>query len=146
MKIYIGSDHGGFTLKSQLIDYLGQHFPAYVVEDCGTDSSDSVDYPIFGKMVAQQVVSDPTSLGIIVCGSGIGISIAANKIKGARAALCNSVELATLARQHNGANILAMGERTKFIDEPTAIVKTFLETSIDLSERHERRRALLDSL
>ncbi len=145
-KIYIGSDHGGFELKETMKDYLAENYKNYKVVDCGPDSDESVDYPVFGKKVARSVVEDAGSLGIVICGSGIGISMAANKVKGARAALCNSKELARLARQHNGANILAMGERTMFIDDPEVIVSTFLNTDIDRAERHERRRSLLDEM
>lgn len=143
-KIYIGSDHGGFELKATIKDFLAEKFEDYEIIDCGPDDDESVDYPLFGQKVAESVVGDEGSLGIVICGSGIGISIAANKVKGARAALCNSKELAILARQHNGANILAMGERTMFNDDPEVIVETFLNTEIDTAERHERRRRQLD--
>lgn len=109
----------------------------------GCDSEDSCDYPEFGRAVAQAVVGDEGSLGIVLCGSGLGISMAANRVPGARAALANSVELAELGRQHNGANILALGARTQFMDDVMDIVDTFLKTEVDESERHERRRGQL---
>ena len=88
-------------------------------------------------------MADEGSLGIVLCGSGLGISMAANRVAGARAALANSVELARLGREHNGANVLALGARTQFMDDPIDIVKTFLSTDIDTAERHERRRSQL---
>jgi ribose 5-phosphate isomerase B len=95
-------------------------------------------------MVALAVTGDPESLGIVICGSGVGISIAVNRFEGARAVLANSTELARLGREHNGANVLAMGERTQFIDEPLEILETFLSTDVDRGERHVRRREQLD--
>ena len=141
MKIYLGSDHGGYGLKQTLKEYLENN--DYSVEDLGCDTEDSCDYPQFGRAVAEAVTADAGSLGIVLCGSGLGISMAANRVPGARAALANSMELAKLGRQHNGANILALGARTQFMDDPLDIVKTFLQTEVDLSERHERRRAQL---
>ncbi len=143
-KIYIGSDHGGFELKAKVKDYLTSE--SYEVEDLGCESSDSCDYPNFGKAVGEAVVGNEGSLGIVICGSGIGVSIAVNKVQGVRCALANSNELARLGREHNGANILAMGERTQFIDDPLEIVNSFLNTNIDQGERHERRRKLLDDM
>lgn len=145
-KIFIGSDHGGFELKKTIVDFLAEDFSEYEVVDLGPDTSEAVDYPIFGAKVGDATVADPESLGIVICGSGIGISIAANKVKGVRAALCNSVELAALARQHNGANVLAMGERTMFSDDPEAIVTTFLTTEVDTADRHANRRELLNEM
>lgn len=145
-KIFIGSDHGGFELKQTIIDYLKDTFEEYEVKDLGPDTPDSVDYPLFGTKVGESVMGEEGSLGIVICGSGIGISIAANKVKGIRAALCNSVELSKLARQHNGANVLAMGERTMFTDDPEEIVKTFLTTEVNQAERHAKRRGLLDEM
>ena len=92
------------------------------------------------------MLDDEGSLGIAICGSGIGISMAANKVHGARAALCYSAEAAQLARQHNGAQILCLGARTESLDDPIEIVEAFLEAEIDMSERHERRRVQLDEM
>lgn len=144
MKIFLGSDHGGFGLKQKVKSYLISQ--GYEIEDLGCDSTDSVDYPQFGKAVGEAVVHNDGTVGIVICGSGIGISIAANKVQGVRAALANSTELARLGREHNGANVLAMGERTQFIDDPLEIVETFLNTSIDTSDRHERRRCQLNNV
>ena len=144
MKIYLASDHGGFELKRQIEEFLLEK--DYLVADLGCTGTDSCDYPVFGQTIAEEVLDDEGSLGIAVCGSGIGISMAANKVHGARAALCYSVESAKLARQHNGAQILCLGERTESIDEPIEIVEMFLETDIDMSERHARRRSQLDEM
>lgn len=143
MKIYLGSDHGGFGLKQEIIDYLEDK--GHDVEDVGCVTDESCDYPFFGAEVARRVVGNDGSLGIAVCGSGLGVSMAANKIKGARAAHANSVELAELARRHNGANILSLGARTKFFDPWEQIIDTFLETAPE-EGRHERRRGQLDEL
>jgi len=145
MKIYIGSDHGGFVLKQKIKTFLSTKGD-YEVVDLGPESAESVDYPAFGSKVGELTVQDPTSLGIVICGSGVGIGIAANKVKGVRCATCNSVELARLGREHNGANVLSMGERTQFIDTPEEIVETFLNTAVDAGERHERRRELLNEM
>jgi len=144
MKIYLASDHGGFELKQQIEEFLLEK--DYLVADLGCTGTESCDYPVFGQTLAEEVVDDAGSLGIAVCGSGIGISIAANKVHGARAALCYSAEAAKLAREHNGAQILCLGERTESLDDPMEIVETFLETELDLGERHERRRAQLDEM
>ena len=141
-KIYFGSDHGGFQLKQKVKDFLGKK-GGYEVVDLGCDNTESCDYPKFGQAVAQAVMADTKSLGMVFCGSGVGISIAANRVKGVRCVLANSKEIAKLGRLHNGANILSLGERTPFIDDPLEIVETFLTTEVDLSDRHVRRRNLL---
>ncbi len=143
-KIFLGSDHGGYELKQKVRDHLLMQ--DYEVIDEGCDSPESCDYPEFGAKVGKEVMAHEGSLGIVICGSGIGISIAANKVRGIRCALANSTELARLGREHNGANILAMGERTQFIDDPMEIVDTFLNTKVDIGERHERRRGILDKI
>jgi ribose 5-phosphate isomerase B len=143
MKIYLGSDHGGFVLKQKIEDYLSGK--GHEVVDVGCKTEESCDYPFFGAEVARKVVGDGGSLGISVCGSGLGISMAANKVKGARAAHVNSVELAELSRRHNGANILSLGERTKFFDPWEKIIDTFIETAPE-EGRHERRRDQLNEL
>jgi ribose 5-phosphate isomerase B len=142
-KIYIGSDHGGFELKQKVKEYLSENFAGIEVEDLGCDSTESVDYPQFGRAVGEAVLADKNSRGIVICGSGVGIGIAANKVRGIRCVLANTVELAKLGRQHNGAQVLSMGGRTQFFDPWQEIVKTFLTTDVDLAERHERRRCQL---
>jgi ribose 5-phosphate isomerase B len=142
--IFFGSDHGGYELKNKIITHVQINYPEIKITDLGCNSSESCDYPTFGKTVAQSTTNQKNSLGIITCGSGVGISIAANRVQGARTVLANSTEIAQLGRQHNGANILSLGARTKFIDPWQDIVDTFLTTEVDTSERHERRRKLLD--
>ncbi len=145
MKLFIGSDHGGYLLKQKVKTFLADKFSNWEITDVGCDSAESCDYPIFGREVAESVLKTPDSRGIVICGSGVGISIAANRVQGIRTVLANSVELATLGRQHNGAQILAMGERTQFIDQPEDIVTAFMNTEVDRGERHEKRRGLLDN-
>jgi len=145
MKVFLSSDHGGYHLRKRIREYL-EAAEGYEVEDLGCKSEESCDYPAFGKMLGESVVQNPETLGIIICGSGVGVSIAANKVHGVRAVLANSVELATLGRQHNGANVLALGERTQAMDDPLQIVDAFLQTAPDMTERHERRRTQLDRM
>jgi len=134
--LYIGSDHGGFKLKGSIIEYLKEK--NIDTEDCGAYSEDSVDYPDFAKAVAEKVLSDEGSLGIVICGTGIGISIAANKVNGIRAALCTNEAMAKLARQHNNANILAFGERIVGLELAKSIVDAFLHYGFE-GGRHARR-------
>ena len=145
MKLYIGNDHAGWKLKMRIIAFLQSSFTQFAIEDLGTNSHDiSVDYPDYGIAVAKQVVQNQ-GMGILICGSGIGISIAANRIKGARAALCTNPLMAQLAREHNDANILVMGER--IISEKIALqcVQTFLTTEF-AGGRHEVRIAKIDHI
>ncbi len=144
MIIALAADHGGFELKNKIREYLGKHSDFKVV-DLGTDSPESVDYPIYGKACAEAVASGKASLGIVCCGSGIGISIAANKVKGIRCALCTTVEHAELSKKHNNANILALGGR--ITDEKLAleIVDKWLYTEFE-GGRHKRRTDMLDEM
>jgi ribose 5-phosphate isomerase B len=136
MKIVVAADHGGFELKNIIKKYLVEH--NYEVLDLGTNTSNSVDYPDYGIKAGEEVMKGNAEKGIVVCGSGIGICIAANKVKGIRAALCHSIEYAKLSRQHNNANILSLGGR--FLDEEEAIkiVETWLTTEFE-GDRHEKR-------
>ncbi|MCK5023688.1 MAG: ribose 5-phosphate isomerase B [Candidatus Aenigmarchaeota archaeon] len=136
MKIAIGSDHAGFELKEKIKEFLDKE--GYKFDDMGPDSAESVDYPDYAKKVAESVLGGH-EFGILICGSGIGMSMAANKFPGVRAALCLSPELAKAGREHNNANVLCLGAR--FIDEKTALstVKTFLKTEFTKEERHVRR-------
>ena len=109
MSLYIGSDHAGFEMKTALLEYLKKH--GYDCEDKGTFSADSVDYPDYGADLARRVAAGEFERGILICGSGIGISIAANKVHGIRAALCHNAYTAEMARRHNDANVIAMGAR-----------------------------------
>ncbi len=136
LPIAIGGDHAGFTYKEQLKAYLVQK--GFQVEDKGTHSTDSTDYPDYAHPVADMVEKGQAGLGILICGSGNGVCMTANKHKGIRAALCWNEELAILSRQHNNANILCLPER--FIDFITAqkMVELFIETPFE-GGRHERR-------
>ncbi|MCX5779684.1 MAG: ribose 5-phosphate isomerase B [Firmicutes bacterium] len=135
MEIAVGSDHAGVLLKKQLVALL--YTQGYKVVDCGTENEEPVDYPDVAEKVALEVLARKIP-GILVCGTGIGVSIAANKIPGIRAALCHDLFTAQLARQHNDANIVAIGARITGPGLAEAIVKTFLQTSF-LAGRHQGR-------
>lgn len=136
MTIAVGADHAGFTYKEALKAMLIE--AGHTVHDVGTYDTTSVDYPTYGVAAARLVADGTARFGVIVCGSGIGISIAANKVNGIRAANCTSVTMAQLARQHNDANVVAVGERLVSLDEAKAIVTTFLATDFE-GGRHQRR-------
>lgn len=140
--IGLGCDHGGLELKKVVMDYLDSKNIEY--KDFGTYTSESCDYPVYGKAVARAVASGECDKGIIICGTGIGISIAANKVKGIRAALCHDVFSARATREHNDANILAMGARVIGPGLALEIVKTFLETDFSNEERHIRRIKMIE--
>ena len=135
-RVVIGSDHAGFLVK----EIIRKHLEAagYAVDDQGTSSEDSVDYPDYGRAVGVRVASRQADVGIAVCGSGIGISIAANKVPGIRAALAHDVNTARLAREHNDANVLALGARIVTPEAALEMVQTFLTTAY-LGGRHQRR-------
>jgi ribose 5-phosphate isomerase B len=134
--IGIGSDHGGFYLKAEIIKFLTQN--GYEVKDFGTCSNESVDYPDFGQAVAEAVSKGECDKGIVICGTGIGISIAANKVKGIRAALCTDSYMAKMSREHNDSNILALGERVLGLGAALDIVETWLDTKY-VGGRHQLR-------
>lgn len=136
MKISVGSDHAGFLLKSRLVELLTSQ--GYEVDDHGTFSEESVDYPDFAKEVASDVGSGKASRGLLVCGSGVGMSIAANKVHGVRAANVATPEEAEVSRRHNDANILCLGERFIAPELADEILKTWLKTGFD-GGRHLRR-------
>lgn len=135
--IAIGSDHGGFELKQEIKAYLEKNGLEY--KDFGCYEPKSVDYPEIGRAVAEAIVSGECERGILICGTGIGISIAANKVKGIRAALCTDCFMAEATRQHNDANILALGGRVVGVGLALKIVDTFLNTEFSHDERHQRR-------
>ncbi len=139
MKISIGSDHAGFELKQKIIN----KYSSFKFDDCGTFSNKSVDYPDFGHKVANSVLKGDVDYGIIVCGSGIGISIAANRNKGIRAALCTSVEHAELSRLHNDANVLALGARLTKEQDIYSIIDIFFSTNFE-GGRHSDRIKKID--
>ncbi len=143
MKIAVASDHGGVALKEIVKKHLQER--GYEVLDLGTDSTESVDYPVYGKACGEAVAGGKADLGVVVCGTGIGISIAANKVKGVRCGLCTSVEMAKLTKQHNNANILALGGRTTAPDLALEITDAWLDTEFE-GGRHERRTNMLDEM
>ncbi len=140
--IALGSDHGGFALKQEVIKHLEKRGLEY--KDFGTYTEDSCDYPIYGKAVAHAVADGECEKGIIICGTGIGISITANKVPGIRAALCGDCFSAEATRLHNDANILAMGARVVGPGLALKIVDTFLDTPFSNDERHVRRINLIE--
>ena len=140
--IAVGCDHGGFELKEEIIKHLKERNIEY--KDFGCYDTSSVDYPEYAKLVANSVVSGECEKGILVCGTGIGISIAANKVKGIRAALCTDCFMAEATRQHNDANVLALGGRVVGAGLALKIVDTFLDTEFSNDERHIRRIAQIE--
>ena len=136
MKIAMGSDHGGFALKQHLKTYLENK--GCLVEDCGTDSTQSCDYPDFGRLAAEAVASGRCERGIVICTTGIGISISANKVRGIRCALCSEPLSAEMTRRHNDANMLALGGGMIGPNMAERIVDVFLFTAFE-GGRHQRR-------
>jgi ribose 5-phosphate isomerase B len=141
MKYFIGTDHAGFEVKPFVIEYLKNK--GYEVEDLGTYSTESVDYPDYAHKVAEAVLANPGSMGILICGSGIGMSLAANKHKGIRAALCHDHYTASMARKHNDANILCFGARIVGLGEIESILDGWLNSEFE-GGRHERRVKKID--
>lgn len=141
--IAIGSDHGGYALKQAIMKHLEKKGLEY--KDYGTYTEDSCDYPIYGEAVARAVSAGECERGIVICGTGIGISLAANKVKGVRAALCGDCYSAEFTRLHNDANILALGARVVGEGLALKIVDTFLETGFE-GGRHARRVALISEI
>ncbi len=140
--IAIGSDHGGFELKQEIMAHLEKRGLEY--KDFGTYTPESCDYPVYGKAVAHAVASGACDRGIVICGTGIGISITANKIPGIRAALCTDCFCAEATRLHNDANILALGGRVVGPGLALKIVDTFLDTPFSGDERHKRRISMIE--
>ena len=143
MKISIGSDHGGFALKERIKKYLEDK--GHEVVDVGTGSTDSCDYPVFGEAAARQVASGACERGIVICTTGIGISMAANKVRGVRCALCSEPYSAEMTRRHNNANMLAMGAAMIGPMMAERIVDVFLSTEFE-GGRHQRRVSLVDAI
>lgn len=140
--IAIGSDHGGYDLKVKIIRFLEDNKIAY--QDYGCGSKDSCDYPVFGKAAAQAVADGTCQRGIVICTTGIGISITANKIKGVRCALCSDSLSAKLTRLHNDANMLALGAGIVGESLALEIVESFLGTAFSGEDRHQRRINLIE--
>jgi len=142
MKYFIGTDHAGFAVKPFVIEFLEKK--GIEVEDLGTYSSESVDYPDFAHKVAEAVLANEGTKGILICGSGIGMSLAANKHKGIRAALCHDAYTAEMARRHNNANILCFGERVVGKGVIESILEAWLTHKFE-GGRHERRVKKIDN-
>jgi ribose 5-phosphate isomerase B len=136
MKIALGADHAGFELKDKIKQHLSEQ--GIEVEDEGTNSPDSVDYPDFARKVAETVIDQRATLGILVCGTGIGMAISANKVPGIRAANCDNLFEAQMSREHNDANILALGARVLQPEAAMEIVDTWVKTQF-AGGRHQRR-------
>lgn len=143
MKIAIGNDHAALELKNHIVDYLIRE--GHEVVNFGTDTPASTDYPIYGARVAHAVANGECERGVVICGTGIGISISANKVRGIRCALCSEPVSAKLTRQHNDANVLAMGARIIGPAMAEEIVHTFLTTEFE-GGRHSRRVDLITKL
>ena len=143
MKIAIGNDHVGFELKEVLLEVLKQR--NIEVIDCGTYDTDRVDYPVYGEKVAKLVASGEVEKGILICGTGIGISIAANKVKGIRAATCSEPYSAKLSKQHNDSNIIAMGSRVVGKEVAKIILNVWLDAEFEQG-RHESRIELIKEI
>lgn len=140
--IALGSDHGGYDLKQEIKQYLEE--AGYEYRDYGCDSKASCDYPVFGRAAAKAVADGICDKGIVICTTGIGISITANKLPGIRCALCADSVSAKLTRLHNDANVLALGAGIVGSNLALEIVKTFLETEFSAEERHQRRIDLIE--
>ncbi|MCD7863662.1 MAG: ribose 5-phosphate isomerase B [Lachnospiraceae bacterium] len=141
--IAIGSDHGGFILKEAVKAYLVEQ--GHEVKDLGCYTHESVDYPVYGKAVGRAVASGECEKGIVICTTGIGISMAANKIKGVRCALCSDSYTARLTREHNDVNVLALGAGVTGPLLAMEIVDTFLNTEFSGAERHKRRVEMIEA-
>jgi ribose 5-phosphate isomerase B len=143
MKIAIGCDHGGYLLKQDVLIWMEEHDIDF--EDFGCYNRDSVDYPAYGEKVGRAVASGEADFGIVICTTGIGISIAANKVKGIRCAHCTDVLSAEMTRRHNNANVLAMGAGLTGTNVALRMVEVFLNTEFE-GGRHQRRVDLLDAI
>ena len=140
--IALGCDHGGYELMQEVIKYLEEHGLEY--KNYGTYSTDSCDYPDYAKKVAEAILAGECEKGILICGTGIGITIAANRYEGIRAANCTNSFMAEAAREHNDANILGMAARVIGVGTALKIVDTFLNTPFSNDERHKRRIAKIE--
>lgn len=137
-RVIVGCDHAAFKLKQEIVKHLTSK-ETYDVIDVGCDSEQSVDYPDFAEKACLEVLKDTNNRGILICGSGIGISIAANKVPGIRCALCHDYTTAKLTREHNDANVIAFGQRIVGVEVAKDIVDVFLLTNFSQGENHIRR-------
>lgn len=143
MRIAIGADHGGHELKQQIAEFLIAQ--GYEINDLGTHSLESVDYPDFAELVARAVARDEAERGIVICGTGIGVSMSANKVRGIRAALCTDCYMARMAREHNDAQVLCLGARVLGVGSALEIVQVFLSNKFQ-GGRHARRVGKINAL
>ena len=143
MKIGIGNDHSALALKAEIVEFLKEK--GHEVVDYGTYTTDSCDYPVYGEKVARAVVAGEVEKGILICGTGLGISLAANKVKGIRAAVCSEPFTAKMARVHNNCNILAFGARVVGAELAKMIVETWLDAEFE-GGRHQRRVDLITAI
>lgn len=143
LKIALASDHGGFMLKEAIQKHLESR--GFEITDLGTNSEESVDYPVYGKLLGEAVVSGEFACGVGFCGTGIGISIAANKVKGIRCAVATTPFMAEMAKKHNNANILALGGRVLSVEQAVKIVDIWIDNEFE-GDRHARRVRLLDEM
>jgi ribose 5-phosphate isomerase B len=146
MDIWIASDHAGFLMKKDMIDYLCRNHAKWRVSDMGPEDEKPVDYPVYAYKVAAGVSSGECQRGILICGTGLGMSMMANRFLGVRAALCTSVEMAELSRQHNQSNILCLSGRKVSLQDNMAITDKWLGTGFTEEQRHLRRIELMDIL
>ncbi|MGM9971714.1 MAG: ribose 5-phosphate isomerase B [Anaeroplasmataceae bacterium] len=142
MKISIACDHGGLELKNSVIEYLKAS--GHEIVDFGTYTKDSCDYPVFGKKAALAVATGDCERGIVICSTGIGMSIVANKVKGVRCALVTDTNSARLTREHNNTNVLALGQKNVTTELALEIVKIWIETPFSNEERHIRRINMIE--
>ena len=142
--IAIACDHGGYELKLAILDYL--KMKGYEYKDFGCDSEEAVDYPIYANLVGKEIINGNCEKGILICGTGIGISIAANKIPGIRAALCNDCFSAEATRLHNDANVLVLGGRVIGFGLATKITEVFFNTNFSNEERHKNRISQIEGM
>jgi len=143
MRIVIGSDHRGYHLKEDLIKFFKETSVDF--KDVGTNSIDSVDYPDFAKLVGNAILKDGYDIGILICGSGIGVSIAANKVNGLRAVNANNNNMAEMARKHNNANVICFGSDFIDIEKAKRFLEIFMNTEFEGGERHIRRIQKLEN-
>ena len=144
MKIVIANDHAGVELKKELKDYM--EGLGYEVINIGTDSTESCHYPEFGKKAAEMVASHVVDLGVLICGTGVGISLAANKVKGIRCGVCSETTTARLIRQHNNANMIDFGARIVGPELAKDIVKSFLDAEFEGGGRHQQRIDMISAI
>ncbi|KAH9600353.1 Sugar-phosphate isomerase [Trypanosoma melophagium] len=138
-KVAIGTDQAGYAIRTNLMQYVQEAGEEFAPVYCGPQSADSVDYPDYAQRVAEMVAGGEADCGVLVCGSGIGMCIAANKVAGVRAALCHDHYTAAMCRLHNDANVVCVGERTTGVEVIREIIITFLQTQFSGEERHVRR-------